>query len=259
MELDEAKRTQWFFFRVVTMYRPCFSNGPLTTYQQQVRYLTKIGRFLNPREAILIDIAKELQTWQELGDHILLLMDYNDDIESPTVRQWAAQLGLVEAITYLHPTGAPPTYQHGSRPIDGIFAAPQLLAQAAGGYLSFGDAVPSDHRAIWLDLHLPEICPPQQADHVKPRARRLQCKDPRVVSRYNTVLLDIIMQQNIPDRLSQLNGILHGPNGPSAKIQKRTEHHRPDNNRSQKGRGKPMPEIEMRKSSMVPKDYKSHQ
>jgi len=75
-----------FFLRVVTMYRPCFSNGPLTTYQQQVQYLTKIGRFLNPQEAILIDIAQELQTWQELGDHILLLTDYNDDIESPTVR-----------------------------------------------------------------------------------------------------------------------------------------------------------------------------
>jgi len=26
-----------FFLRVISMYRPCFSNGPLTTYQQQVR------------------------------------------------------------------------------------------------------------------------------------------------------------------------------------------------------------------------------
>jgi len=99
-----------FFLQVVMMYQPCFSNSPLTTYQQQVRYLTKLGRFLNPRDAILIDIAQEMHTWQESGDHILLLTDFNDDVESPTVRQWVVTLGLVEAITYLNPTGAPLTF-----------------------------------------------------------------------------------------------------------------------------------------------------
>jgi len=72
---------------------------------------------------------------------------------------WAANIGLVEAITWLHPNLPPPTFQSGSQPINGIFIVPQLLAQAAGGYLSFVNVVPRDHCAIWLDINLPEICP----------------------------------------------------------------------------------------------------
>ncbi len=44
-----------------------------------------------------------------------------------------------------------------------------------------------------------------------PQARWLQCKDPKVMSWYNMVLLHILQQQNILDRLQQLNRILQEP------------------------------------------------
>jgi len=127
------------------MYRPCISNRLMTTYQQQVRGLAKLNRFECPKKAILADIMQEIQSWQNLGDHIVLLTDFNDNIKEPWVTHWAANLGLVEAITNLHSEMAPPTFQHGSHPIDGIFITPQLLQKLVGGYLSFGDAIPSDH------------------------------------------------------------------------------------------------------------------
>jgi len=77
----------------------------------------------------------------------------------------------VEAITSLHVGGAPQTFQRGSHPIDGIFVAPQLLELAAGGYLNFGDAILSDHWAVWLDLHLPELCLVHQEAHTKPHVQ----------------------------------------------------------------------------------------
>jgi len=203
---------QGFFLRVVTMYRPCRMNGPLTVYQQHLRKLVAIQRFECPRDAILIDLEKEITCWQDEGDHIIILTDFNDDITAPETCRWAARLGLVEALTWLYPTSPPPTYQRGQRSIDGIFIAPQLLAMAAGGYRSFGDAVPSDHRAIWLDLHLPEICPVQQAAHIKPSTRRLKCNDPRVVERYNQELLKILHHDHIPDRVHELNEVLLRPN-----------------------------------------------
>ncbi len=129
-----------------------------------------------------MDITKEIQKWQEIGDHVILLTDYNDNITSPLVRRWVANLGLVEAITWLHSDIAPPTYQHGSRPIDGIFASPQLLERAAGGYLSIGKGILSNHHMLWINLHLPEVSPSQQAVHIKPMARRLQCKDPQIMN-----------------------------------------------------------------------------
>jgi len=127
------------------MYRPCFLSGPLTTYQQHMWGLTRLNHFECPRKAILADITKEIKQWQDLGDHILLLTDFNDNVTTQWVKRWAANLRLVEAIMHLHPECAPPTYQRAVNPINGIFMAPQLLAKAAGSYLSFGNAIPSDH------------------------------------------------------------------------------------------------------------------
>jgi len=87
-------------------------------------------RFECPHKAILKDLTIKMKAWQDGGDHLIILTDFNNDITDPTVHNWVANLGLVEAITYLHPERAPPTYQRGSRPIDGIFTEPQLLAFA---------------------------------------------------------------------------------------------------------------------------------
>jgi len=179
------RRPQGFFICMVTMYRPCKANGLLTGYQQHVRKLTSIHHFKCPWVAILTDLAKEIHLWQDEGDHIILMSDINDDVTSIEVKTWAANLGLVEAIAWLHSSNPPPTYQRGQRPINGIFLAPKLLQQVVGGYFSFGEAIPSDHRAIWLDLHLPKICPSAQMPHTSPWARQLQCKDLHIMNKYN--------------------------------------------------------------------------
>jgi len=140
-----------------------------------------------------------------MGDHVILLTDFNDNVTAPLDRRWAANIGLVDAISWLHPDLAPPTFQRGSQPINVIFIPPQLLTQAAGGYLSFDDAVPSDHQAIWWDVHLPEIYPLHQDGYTKPQACWLQCKDPWVVACYNQVLLDTLNQHNIPQWINQVN------------------------------------------------------
>jgi len=158
-----------------------------------------------------MDITKEIKAWKDGGDQLIVLTDFNDNVTNPSVSSWASNLGLVEAITWLLPESAPPTYQRGSKPIDGIFIAPQILTLALGGYLSFGDAIPSDHQVIWLDLHLPEVCPPQPESHIKPQVCWLQCKDPCIVAQYNTVLLEILKNHNIPQQILQLQTQLQKP------------------------------------------------
>jgi len=210
--LDMHMGTEWFFLQIVPMYWPCFLSRPLTTYQQHVQGLLKLHQFECPWKAILTDILKEMLSWQDMGDQIVLVTDFNNDITTPWVkRSWAANLGLVEAIMYLHPDGAPPTYQQGSFPIDSIFTAPQLLETVAGGYLSFSNPILSDHHAIWLNLHLPEVCPVHQEAFVKPQACCLQCKDPRIVDRYSTALLEMLEKQNPPQWIWELNDHLIQP------------------------------------------------
>jgi len=136
-----------------------------------------------------MDIMKEMKAWQDGSDHLIVLTDFNDNVTNFSVSSWAMNLSLVEAISWLHPASTPPTYQRGSKPIDRVFIAPQILVLASRGYLSFGDAILSDHQAIWLDWHLPEVSPPHPESHIKPQVHWLQCKDPSVVACYNTVLL----------------------------------------------------------------------
>jgi len=93
------------------MYQPCFSTGPLMTYQQQSRRLMRLNHFECPRKEFLVDIMKEIRQWQEMRDQILLLTDFNDNATATWVKRWVANLGMVEAITYLSPETAPPTYQ----------------------------------------------------------------------------------------------------------------------------------------------------
>jgi len=61
------------------MYHPCVSHGPLSTYQQHVRKLSKVGHFECPRDALLKDITLEMLSWQDSGDHLIVLTNFNDD------------------------------------------------------------------------------------------------------------------------------------------------------------------------------------
>jgi len=117
-------------------------------------------------------------------------------------RLWAAHLGLVEALPYFHTGLTPPlTYQYGSHPIDGIFVLPELLTNAQGSYLGFGKAIASNHRAIWLNLDLPQLCPSAGEAYLCPTAQCLQCKDPRIIVKYNAHLWSQLQQHKIPERL----------------------------------------------------------
>jgi len=41
--------------------------------------------------------------------------------------------------------------------------------------------------------------------HVPPWARRLQCKDPRIVNKYNEFLLRILQEQHLPEKIMALS------------------------------------------------------
>ena len=52
---------QNFYLRIILMYRPCMSNGPMSTYQQHIRHLMSNNRYECPCEAILSDIMQEIK------------------------------------------------------------------------------------------------------------------------------------------------------------------------------------------------------
>jgi len=89
---------------------------------------------------------------------VIVSGDMNDDVRSQKIQQKMRLSRLVDGPTTQHRL-PPATHNHGSLPIDGIFLLSTLLDHCESGYLKFSDTIPSDHRALWLDIPAHYICP----------------------------------------------------------------------------------------------------
>jgi len=156
---NRLRSTNRAWFRLVSLYRPCASSGPLSTYQQQIRGLAAAKRTINPKAAVITDLCGEIAKWQNDGESVVMATDLNDNVRDQNITREFNKLGLVELLTQLHTATPPATHQRGSKPIDGIFVPAHLIPVCRGGYLAFGDGVASDHRAIWFDIPAAAICP----------------------------------------------------------------------------------------------------
>ena len=66
--------------RLVSVYRPCDSNGELSVASQHRRFFYSKETARDPRQAILEDLGEELDKWTEAGENILLFIDANTDV-----------------------------------------------------------------------------------------------------------------------------------------------------------------------------------
>jgi len=97
-------------------------------------------------------MESSIRQWQEDGDQILLMAEKSEDIQVARLKASCTDcLYLVKGIAYLHRLAPTPTYQCNSKAIDSIFLSADLLEEAQGRFLNFGEAAISDHWALWLD------------------------------------------------------------------------------------------------------------
>jgi len=174
-----------------------------------VRYLSSQNNSESPKTVFLKDLGKAIQGWQEEGDTIIVVADMNEDVRSPSVQGMLRTVGLVDGPTYHH-NRPPATHNCGSLPIDGIFVPMTLVDQCTTGYLTFGEALPSDHRALWLDLPAPLVNLKQHEAIEWPLARRLHCRDPQVVKKYNEVLWEALNMSGLMTRAAALQQQMAG-------------------------------------------------
>jgi len=62
------------------------------------------------------------------------------------------QVGVVDVVITQHRKNAPNTHNCSSSPIDGIFLALEILQTIHSGYLAFGEGIPNNHWAVWIDI-----------------------------------------------------------------------------------------------------------
>jgi len=173
-------------------------------YQQHCRGLAKLGHDECLHEAILKDLESEVLAWQEAGDKIIVLTDFNDDVRLPWIRIFFANLNLMEVLSELTGLLTTATHNRGSTTIDGIYVSPELFSAIKGGYLTFDAGVPSDHRVLWINLPGAILGFDEEYKLRNPSTQRLQCWDPRVVTKYVQHLSLSLTDANAFQRLDNL-------------------------------------------------------
>jgi hypothetical protein len=119
--------------RVVCSYNPCGSGKPNsgTTYQQQRRYfITREKDLTCPRKRFHDDLMRQLNKWQQEGDRLIVCMDANEDIYRKLKGKLLTKkdgLNMLKAVGNFTSKKIDPTFFRGSKPINGIWATPDVV------------------------------------------------------------------------------------------------------------------------------------
>ena len=151
---------QGVFVSIITAYMVCKSSisttGPTTAFRQQYSILRARGiTNPNPRQQFITDFQEFIQEQRDAGDRIILLGDFNTDLDNPQdsrlLKAMLSELHLTDIMGHHHPNLPPAnTRQNGNR-IDAIFACSTItpLIRRCGQGI-FGSVVDSDHRPLYL-------------------------------------------------------------------------------------------------------------
>jgi hypothetical protein len=181
-------------------------------YSQHEFYFNQVAipnRHRNPRAAFFEDLNSSIVEWMAAGEQIILGLDANEDIHSNAIQEWTRAWGLIDGLKQTHPNldrVATCNKNSNNVPIDGIWISPSLHLQGAG-MTGFGELYPdSDHRILWVDIHLESLF----GFHSPLPARRptdsLPIRDPRAMQKYNRYVKSQFKQHRITEKTFRLEG-----------------------------------------------------
>ena len=190
--------------RVVSVYFATAQkeHGRKKIYMQQKLALLKLHRKESVYEAFWHDFFLQVDEWRSNGEQLVIGGDWNMDVRKENFLQGFTDRNLIPSNITRHGRDGPGTYCRGNLPIDEIFISTSIKITACG-YLPNGEAA-GDHRPIWIDICKTTALGTKLNDIASPQARRLKCKDPRIVKRYNDVLLETLRSNNFFTRLYTL-------------------------------------------------------
>ena len=114
------------------------------------------------------------------------MLDGNSNMKHSDLKSTLEALTLKEAILAKHGTKGPSTFRRNNtnHPIDGIWTSPSIHIKA-GGYFDYDEVVMNtDHRCLWINVPFESVFGHDILPAMRKAARRLHCKDPRLIDNY---------------------------------------------------------------------------
>jgi len=103
-----------------------------------------------------------------------------------------------------HGQQTPNTHNCDSTPIDRIFVLDDFIPAIHSGYLAFGEGIPSNHQAVWIDIPIVTLgwfAPP---NWVSLEVQQLKCENPRIIACYIQALKEELTKLNTCQWLEDL-------------------------------------------------------
>jgi hypothetical protein len=195
--------------RIVCGYNPCGNDKPNsgTVYHQQRQYwILKRKCTTCPRIKFRTDLVEMLQKWRDQGDKLVVCMDANEDIYRKSIGKALTSVeGLAMKEVVGSFTGKPigATYFRGSKPIDAIWATADI--QVAGACIMPAGFGIGDHRLFVIDFVASSLVGEAPRKIVRAQARRLNCKIPGAIEKYNTRLESKIRNHRLLERIGEVH------------------------------------------------------
>jgi hypothetical protein len=163
--------------RIICRYNPCYNSVPDTSsshqkhryygtsYQLHRRYFRPKNKFKCPCTLFKEHLIKQLKKWREAGDRLVICLDTNEDIYKKSIGKELTDpggLALQEVVGDYTQQKIGSTFFRGSKPIDGIWATPDITISNAT-IMPSGFGV-GDHRLFIIDMATSNIIgtPPSQ-------------------------------------------------------------------------------------------------
>ena len=191
--------------RVISSYNPCYNKNQAskTSYQQHRRYLLlKENDDTCPRTRFRQDLVRQLKTWRENGDRLIVCMDANENIYRKSIGKALTDsegLCMKEVVGDHTGKALGATFFRGSTPIDAVWATPDI--EVVGACVMPAGFGVGDHRMFVVDFRVALLVGSAPPKIIRAPSRRLNTKIPRIAGEYNRILEKTMISHRMNSRL----------------------------------------------------------
>jgi len=186
---------------IVSVYNPIVSSpGPHTVNRQQTRHLRATKDYRKPTDALREDLKKAVLNWIEAGEHLIIGLDANEDVQRGKLTSMLRLCRLHNMIHTKHPKlKSVPIFECSDKdaPINAIMTTFLESNAIRCGYLAFGEGLPGDHRTLWADIPYSVIFGNKQPHINHTHAEQFAIQDPRIQKKYLDKVVDQYTKQGI--------------------------------------------------------------
>jgi hypothetical protein len=198
---------------IFTVYRVCHDTistaGSKTAYRQQWHLADSRNITPNdPRALLLLDLGASIDQCTQQGHEVIILIDANECTSTPhsKLSAWIRLHSLCDPLVQRHGSdNQPSTYKRGSKRIDYILTSRRIAEYVtASGILPYNHLVPSDHKALFIDVDIQGYLRGQISTTCSSDYRGIQSNNPRAVRKYQQCITTFLQKSQIEQQMQHL-------------------------------------------------------